>query len=258
MLWLIALAFAHSPHDVVRSLSVSRGQLVLGEDTRMAWSEDNGETILHGDSPGGVPDCLAAVSGTPGGVVLVTDTPAAFVSADGGASWSALDLDGPAACAPGASGALVADATGVHRLGVSHDELVVADPLAVTALAESPEGTVIAITRAGALLQSRESGWQSLGIGPYTAITAGGGVLLRASALGIEVSRDEGDSWSFVSDIPATTLGAGPTAWMATTNEDGVWTSEDQGETWVADRNGLEELATGSCGGRNPLVQPGG
>lgn len=246
MLWLIAFAFAHSPHDVVRSLSVVNGQVVLGEDTRMAWSGDNGETILHGDSPGGSPDCLATVSGTPGGVVLVTDTPAAFVSANGGASWSALDLDGPAACAPGASGALVWDAAGAHRIGVDHDDLVVPDPLAVTALAESPDGTLIAITRGGSLLRNGASGWESAGTGPYTAITAGGGVLLRASTVGIEVSRDEGDSWSFVTDIPATTLGAGPTAWMATTNDDGVWISEDQGETWVVDRNGLEELAVGS------------
>lgn len=245
MLWMLALASAHSPHDVVPALSVVKGELVLGEEVRLAWSPDEGQTLHHGDSPGSVAECLAALTGTAGAVLLVTRLPAAFISLDGGASWSPLPNPAPTACAPGVTGALVADADGVRRVTAAASTPEVEDSTSVVAISESAGGTLFAIATTGELLREADGSWAPLDPGPFTALTAGDGVLLRGSAVGIELSRDEGDTWAFVSDIPAARLGAGATAWMAATLDDGVWLSVDEGKTWIVDRTGIEPPVSG-------------
>lgn len=244
MLLALPFALAHSPHDIVRGLAVVGGELLTGEEIRLARSPDDGDTLIHVNSPAGAPTCIAPIVGSPHAFLLVTDEGALFRSLDAGASWSQLVGSGVSVCAPAVRGALVVTRLGLLRVLADTEEPVSGDAVPLLAVAESAWGEVVGVTEEGSYAALVGGVWEVGAPFGYTTVVAGDGVLLRAGQVGIEVNEGEGE-WRFVHDLAAVTLGASEAGWQAAGLVDGVLVSTDRGQNWAWVTEGLEVSATG-------------
>ncbi len=237
-------ALAHSPHDVVRGAAVLDGEVVSAEEVRLARSTDDGETLLHSNSPAGTPTCLVPLATTAHAFVLVTDDGQAFRSLDSGGSWLAVEGLHAWTCAPALRGALVAGPAGLVRVLADGGEPIARAGSTLKAMAEAPWGEVVGVTAKGSWATVEGASWVEGAPLGYTAVAAGDGVLLRASGAGIEVNEGTGE-WRLVNDLPALALGVAEAGWMAAGAEEGVLLSRDRGANWEWVTEGLEKTATG-------------
>lgn len=244
MFVLVAAAWAHSPHDVVRALGVAGDAVLSGEEVRLVRSSDGGDTLEHLDAPGAFPTCIAALGGVAGGWLMVDDDGVAWRSSDDAAGWSALDLGTAGACAPATDGALLAAGGDLWRVTADDAVGLASGVGSLVSVAEAEDGGWFGVDEAGAYGEERAGAWVTEGFG-YHAVAAGDGVRLRGSEVGVERSED-GETWGFVREGATWAIAAGEGAWLAAGLADAVWVSRDRGLTWTLEGDGIEEMSSGS------------
>lgn len=245
------VARAHSPHDVCNAVGVDpAGGLLAGETGELARFDPLGVPAGHLPSPGDTPRCVTALG--EGAWLLVTDEGGAWRSDDDARSFTALAPLGALACAAAAGGALVAGEDGLWWVpaspGAEAELLAPAPDTPLSSVAEGADGVPLALDEAGHLLRLEGGALETAHPGPWTALAAGGGVVLLGAEGRVATWDGAVATPTGAGPIGVHVLAAGEAAWLAAGEAAGPWLSEDAGETWTLADEGMEALATGSGG----------
>lgn len=240
-------------------LDVSVGQngvILVGVSTRGAWwSFDGGLTWdndqITSNPHSGTGATLPAVIVAPGGALIG----GGFRSANGGASWTQMNLSGNDFALDPSGAVLAATQTGVHRStnqGISWiPRNSGIETVGMGHVAVASDGTLFAGSYSTGVFRSTDAGasWAPANLGltdlvVQALVTTPSSEIFVATNDGLFISLDNGNSWTATpSPLPTSTaldLAPHPTLGLAAgTNGLGVWSSADAGAAWIPRHHGM-------------------
>lgn len=243
-MFFLSVALAHSPHDVVPLVSVATdGSVATLEDRAIALSAD-GWSVRWLGYPFRSPDCVFARG--PDSVVAMVAGEGAWDSEDAGESWTFRGGPPDALrCVRAEDTLLVAGGAGAWSSPDGLDWSPLGPEQSLIDLTLDGD-RALALGDDGALYELSEGAWLRLAEGPYRRLSAGEGVVLLAPEEG-PIERLIGDTPTPISGAPTEVfaLAAGD-SWLAATADQAVWVSDDAGEHWTLESEGIEAPAEGS------------